>query len=340
MSSAARSRAGVPVAVTGIGVVSPHRQRPRQLRRGALRRPLGRAGARSRPSRHRRSGAAGRRGRLRCRRRDRAVARAARSRHGDGAGRRRRRRRATPASSPAASMPSGSASSGAAAWPAPPTFETTCRTVYAERRRMRPTSVVTAMPNAPVAEIALRFGARGAALAYACACASSAVAIGEAMRAIRAGWIDVAIAGGSESLLTPGVLASWQAMRVLAPLAVGADREASAQRACRPFAADRAGFALGEAAAAFILESTDAGACTRRGASLRPRRLCDQLRRRPHHPARRRRASAGDAVGPRRRGPVGRRDRLPQRPRHGDDGRRRRRGRIDRAASSARTACR
>ena len=72
------------------------------------------------------------------------------------------------------------------------------------------------------------------------------------------------------------------------------------------------------------------GARARRGASLRPRRLCDELRRRPHHPARCRRASAGDASGSRRRGPVGRRDRLSQRPRHGDDGRRRRRGRIDR----------
>jgi 3-oxoacyl-[acyl-carrier-protein] synthase II len=137
------------------------------------------------------------------------------------------------------------------------TFETTCRIVYADRKRMRPTSVVTTMPNAPVAELALRFGARGAALAYACACASSAVAIGEAMRAIRGGWIDAAIAGGSESLLTPGVVASWQAMRVLAPVATGADRDESARRACRPFAADRAGFALGEAAAAFVLESAE-----------------------------------------------------------------------------------
>ncbi|HEX4234290.1 MAG TPA: beta-ketoacyl-[acyl-carrier-protein] synthase family protein [Caldimonas sp.] len=136
------------------------------------------------------------------------------------------------------------------------TFEATCRTVYADRRRMRPTTVVTTMPNAPTAELALRFGARGAALAYACACASSAVAIGEAMRAIRAGWIDVAIAGGSESLLSPGVVAGWQAMRVLAPLPPGASAEAVAQ-ACRPFAADRGGFALGEAAAAFVLESAE-----------------------------------------------------------------------------------
>ncbi len=145
----------------------------------------------------------------------------------------------------------GSGMAGAA------TFEATCRTVYADRRRMRPTSVVTTMPNAPVAELALLFGARGAALAYACACASSAVAIGEAMRAIRAGWIDVAIAGGSEAMLTPGVLASWQAMRVLAPLrtvaaSAGGDADAAV---CLPFAAERAGFALGEAAAAFVLES-------------------------------------------------------------------------------------
>jgi len=143
----------------------------------------------------------------------------------------------------------GSGMAGAA------TFEATCRTVYADRRRMRPTSVVTTMPNAPVAEIALAFAARGAALSYACACASSAVAIGEAMRAIRAGWIDVAIAGGSESMLTPGVLASWQAMRVLVPLGAAANDAAAVAACCRPFAAERNGFALGEAAAAYVLES-------------------------------------------------------------------------------------
>jgi 3-oxoacyl-[acyl-carrier-protein] synthase II len=154
----------------------------------------------------------------------------------------------------------GSGMAGAA------TFEATCRIVYAERRRMRPTSVVTTMPNAPVAELALAFGARGAALAYASACASSAVAIGEAMRAIRAGWIDVAIAGGSESMLTPGVLASWQAMRVLVPIGGFADDAAAVAACCRPFAAERNGFALGEAAAAFVLESTAHAAA--RGATV------------------------------------------------------------------------
>jgi 3-oxoacyl-[acyl-carrier-protein] synthase II len=134
------------------------------------------------------------------------------------------------------------------------TFDATCRAVYADHKRIRPTSVVTAMPNAPVAELALRFGARGAALGFACACASSSVAVGEALRALRAGWLDVAIVGGSEALLSPGVLGAWQAMRVLAPVAnQSADQ---IRRACRPFAADRSGFALGEGAAALVLETT------------------------------------------------------------------------------------
>ena len=65
------------------------------------------------------------------------------------------------------------------------------------------------------------------------------VALGEAMWAIRMGRLDVAIVGGSEALLTPGVVASWYAMRVLAP--VGAD----AATACKPFDAQRQGFRLG-----------------------------------------------------------------------------------------------
>ncbi|WP_018903392.1 beta-ketoacyl synthase N-terminal-like domain-containing protein [Variovorax paradoxus] len=129
-------------------------------------------------------------------------------------------------------------------------FDDTTRALYGEQRRMRPTTVLTVMPNAAVAELALQFGAQGAAIAYACACASSAVAIGEAMRAIRGGWIDAAIVGGHEAMLTPGVMASWHAMRVTAPPPPGAPASA-----CRPFSSDRAGFALGEGAAALVLES-------------------------------------------------------------------------------------
>lgn len=129
-------------------------------------------------------------------------------------------------------------------------FDAAAAALYGEHRRMRPATVLTVMPNAAVAEIALHFGVRGSAIGYACACASSAVAIGEAMRAIRGGWLDVAIVGGHEAMLTPGLMTSWHAMRVLAQPPAHAP-----SMACRPFSADRAGFALGEGAAAFVLES-------------------------------------------------------------------------------------
>jgi 3-oxoacyl-[acyl-carrier-protein] synthase II len=135
-------------------------------------------------------------------------------------------------------------------------FDAACQSLYSLGKRLRPTTVVSVMPNAPVAELALQVSARGAALAYACACASSAVAIGEALRALRAGYIDVALVGGSEAMLTPAVIAAWYALRVLAPVNAASTQEA-VQNACRPFAADRNGFALGEGAAALVLERAD-----------------------------------------------------------------------------------
>ena len=79
------------------------------------------------------------------------------------------------------------------------------------------------------------------------------MALGEAMRAIAAGRADAMVAGGAEALLTPGVLAAWQALRTLAP-ADAADPGAS----CKPFDKRRAGLVLGEGAAAFVLEEESA----------------------------------------------------------------------------------
>jgi 3-oxoacyl-[acyl-carrier-protein] synthase II len=115
--------------------------------------------------------------------------------------------------------------------------------------RVRPLSVVLAMTNAPAAHLGMLFGAHGPCLTYANACASGAVAIGEAMRAIRAGEIDVALAGGTEAILTFGVVKSWEMLQVLA-LEDAEDLRAS----CRPFSADRTGLVLGEGAAFVVLE--------------------------------------------------------------------------------------
>ncbi len=116
--------------------------------------------------------------------------------------------------------------------------------------RVPPLTIPALMPNAPAAHVAMRHGVQGPVLSYSVACASGAVAISEAAKAIRAGEIDMAIAGGSEALVVPGVVMSWQAMQTLASFEPGAEATC-----CRPFAADRSGFVLGEGAAYLILES-------------------------------------------------------------------------------------
>lgn len=138
----------------------------------------------------------------------------------------------------------GSGMSGASS------LDNATKALYADKRRIRPTSVITSMPNAPAAEISLLLGIHGPCLTYSVACASSAVAIGEAMFAIASGRVDLAIVGGSESMLSPGVLASWDALRVIANMNNGA------QKACCPFDVKRSGFALGEGAAALVIESS------------------------------------------------------------------------------------
>ena len=132
---------------------------------------------------------------------------------------------------------------------------TTLDTAYSEllvrqAPRLRPTTIVMAMTNAAAGQISIEFGVRGPSYTYSSACSSSAVAIGEAFRAIRFGLVEMAIAGGAEALLTQGVIKAWEALQTLAK----PDPERP-ETSCRPFALDRSGFVLGEGAAALVLES-------------------------------------------------------------------------------------
>ena len=130
------------------------------------------------------------------------------------------------------------------------TQETSYKQVYgAGEWRVRPLTVVMGMNNAAGSNVAVRYGLRGPFANFSTACSSSAMALGEAMRTIAGGRADIMIAGGSEALLTPGILVAWQALRTLAP-ADPNDPAAS----CKPFDRRRAGLVLGEGAAAFVLE--------------------------------------------------------------------------------------
>src|SRR6185295_10434364 len=130
------------------------------------------------------------------------------------------------------------------------TLEGAYKSVYGKNDfRLRPLSVVMAMSNAAGSNVALKWGLRGPFANFSTACSSSAMAIGEALHVIKSGRADAMIAGGSEALLTPGMLAAWQALRTLAPMDA-----ANPAATCKPFDKRRGGLVLGEGAAAFVLE--------------------------------------------------------------------------------------
>ncbi len=122
--------------------------------------------------------------------------------------------------------------------------------LYRENRdRLAPMTLPRAINNVAASELAIRFGMTGANNTYSIACASSGSAIGEALRAIRHGYSERILAGGSEAMLTYGVLHAWHALRALAT------PDAQVEASCRPFSADRNGLVLGEGAAFLVLES-------------------------------------------------------------------------------------
>jgi len=136
----------------------------------------------------------------------------------------------------------------------------------AQRRKsatvVHPLSVPRMMANASMAAVSMRYGFRGMGNTYSVACASSAIAAGEAYRAIKHGYLDAAVVIGTEALLTAGSLLAWNALRVMARPDV-----ARPSASCKPFSANRTGFVLGEGGASLVLESQ--AHAQRRGAKPR-----------------------------------------------------------------------
>lgn len=104
--------------------------------------------------------------------------------------------------------------------------------------------------NMPAAHIALRFGLHGPQLSIATACASSHDAMGLAARMIESGQIDVAIAGGTDSPISPLVFFGARNNKMFTP-------QPDPLKTCRPFNRHRFGVMLGEGAGMFVLERAD-----------------------------------------------------------------------------------
>ncbi|VXB20097.1 3-oxoacyl-(acyl-carrier-protein) synthase, KASII [Microbacterium sp. 8M] len=113
--------------------------------------------------------------------------------------------------------------------------------------------VVHGAPDAAAALLSERYGARGTAHGVTATCASSAIALGEALRRIRHGYADAVLVVGVEDCLNPVNLASNANLRALA-----SGYEADPTAASRPFDRGRRGFVMAQGAAALLLEAENA----------------------------------------------------------------------------------
>ena len=114
-------------------------------------------------------------------------------------------------------------------------------------KRISPYFIPMLIGNMAAGMIAIRFNCRGAALPVVTACATGTNAIGEAMRAIRHGYADAVITGGSEAAISECGVAGFVNMQALS---TSEDPDA----ACLPFDKRRGGFVIGEGGAALVLE--------------------------------------------------------------------------------------
>ena len=116
--------------------------------------------------------------------------------------------------------------------------------------RVSPLFIPTMIANIASGNVAIAHNAQGPCLPIVTACATSTHAIGEAFLAIRHGYADAIIAGGTEAAITPLAVGGFNNSRALS-------RSQDPLRASIPFDIQRQGFVIGEGAGIVILEALE-----------------------------------------------------------------------------------
>ena len=116
--------------------------------------------------------------------------------------------------------------------------------------RVSPFYIPMIISNMAAGLVAIRFGLKGMSACPVTACAGGSNAIGDAFRAVRDGYADVMVCGGTEAAITPLAIGGFTSMKALH---TGTDP----LRASIPFDAERSGFVMGEGAAVLVLESLE-----------------------------------------------------------------------------------
>jgi len=113
-----------------------------------------------------------------------------------------------------------------------------------------PNFVPTMISDMAGGQIAIKFGAQGSCIDIVTACATSTHSIGEAFRAIKHGYADAVIAGGTDRCTIPIGIAGFANAKALT-------RATDPQYASLPFNANRSGFVMADGSAILILEELE-----------------------------------------------------------------------------------
>ncbi|QUS54721.1 beta-ketoacyl-ACP synthase II [Pseudovibrio brasiliensis] len=119
-------------------------------------------------------------------------------------------------------------------------------------RRLSPFIVPSFLANLAAGQVSIANGFKGPLGTPVTACAASVQAIGDAVRMIKSGEADVALAGGAEACIDAVSFAGFSAARALSS---GFNEEP--HKASRPFDRNRDGFVMGEGAAMLVIERLD-----------------------------------------------------------------------------------
>ncbi len=114
-------------------------------------------------------------------------------------------------------------------------------------KRVSVFTITKMIGNMAAGEVAIRTGFKGSNFCVTTACASGTQSIGEAFRSIKHGYLDAAVAGGTECADIGFCYASFNNMKALT-------RSQDVDRASIPFDAERSGFVLGSGCGIVILE--------------------------------------------------------------------------------------